>query len=66
MAMPFEIFVMGVSRNGESGETFPTRILTSEIYWGISLVKSQSRPAVDPLNFDVDFLKTQNVATFEK
>ena len=27
---------MGVSTTGESGATFPTRILTLEIYWGIS------------------------------
>ena len=37
---------------GESGETFPTRILNPDIYWGISPVKSQFRPNVDPLKFD--------------
>ena len=31
--------IMGVSTTGESGETFPTRILTHEIYWGFSPVK---------------------------
>ena len=40
---------MGVSTTRESGETFPTKILNLEIYWGISPVKSQFRPDVDPL-----------------
>ena len=38
---------MGVSTTGENGETFPTRILYVEIYWGISPVKSQSRLDID-------------------
>ena len=37
--------------------TFPTGILNSDIYWGISPVKSQFRPDVDPLSlkFNVGF-----------
>ena len=46
---------MGVSSTGESGETFPTKILSLEIYWGISPVKTRFRPDVDPLKCDVDF-----------
>ena len=44
--------VFRVSTTGESGETFPTRILTLEIYWGISPVKIRFRPEIDPLTFD--------------
>ena len=55
---------MGVSTTEESGETFPTKILTLEIYWGISPVKIRFRPDIspvkilfrpdiDPLTFDV-------------
>ena len=33
--------------------TFPNRILTLKIYWGISLVKIRFRPDIDPLTFDV-------------
>ena len=55
---------MGVSTTGERGKTFPTRILTLEIYWGIfpvkirfrpdiSPVKIQFRSNIDPLTFDV-------------
>ena len=44
---------MGVSTTAESGETFPTWILTLEIYWGISPVKIRFRPDIDPLTFDV-------------
>ena len=47
---------MGVSTTGKSGETFPTRILTLESYWGISPVKSQFRTDIDPLKLDVNFL----------
>ena len=64
---------MGVSTTGESGETFPTRILTLEIYWGISPgkirfrpdispVKILFRPDIDPLTFECsmfDFLYTK-------
>ena len=32
---------------GGSGETFPTRILTVEIYWGIFPVKNQFSPDVE-------------------
>ena len=46
---------MGVSTTGESGETFPTRIFTLEIYWGISPVKIRFRPEIDPLTFEVLF-----------
>ena len=46
---------MGVSTTGESGETFPNRILTLEIYWGISPVKIRFRPKIDPLIFNVLF-----------
>ena len=43
---------MGVSTTEESGETFPTRILTLDIYWGISPVKIRFRPEIDHLTFD--------------
>ena len=46
---------MGVSTTGESGETFPTRILTLESYWGISPVKSKSRSDIDTLKLDIGF-----------
>ena len=57
---------MGVSSTGESGETFPTKIFSLEIYWGISPVKTRFRPDADPLKCDVDFFCTQNVAIPEK
>ena len=50
---------MGVSTTGESGETFLTRILTLEIYWGSSPVKIRFRPEIDPLTSDVLFFCTQ-------
>ena len=56
----------GVSTPGESGETFPTRILTHEIYWGISPVKIRFRPDFDLFKFDVSLFCTQNLATPEK
>ena len=34
---------MGVSATGESGETFPTRILMVKIYWGISPAEKKAR-----------------------
>ena len=68
---------MGVSTTGECGETFPTRILTPEIYWGISPVKMKFtrefpqqkirfRPDIDLFKFDVSLFCTQNLATPEK
>ena len=57
---------MGVSTTGESGETFPTRILTHEIYWGISPVKIRFRPDIDLFKFDVSLFCTQNLVTPEK
>ena len=46
---------MDVSTTGESGETFPTGILTLDIYWGISPVKIRFRPEIDPFAFEVLF-----------
>ena len=66
MPLMENVLGMGVSTTGESGETFPTRIFTLEIYWGISTVKIRFRPHIDPLTFDVCFLRTQNLATPEK
>ena len=57
---------MGVSTTGESGESFPTRISTLEIYWEISPVKIRFRPEIDPLTSDVSFFCKQNLATPEK
>ena len=44
---------MGVSTTGESGEAFPTRILTLEIYWRIPavLVFRNSGPNPNPQTF---------------
>ena len=39
---PMSVLTMGVSTTGESGVTFPTRILNPDFYWGISPVKSKS------------------------
>ena len=40
LSLCYQIIYMGVSTTRDSGETFPTRILTLEIYWRISPVKS--------------------------
>ena len=40
---------------GKVGENFPTSILNHEIDLGISPVKSQFRPDLDSLKFDVGF-----------
>ena len=45
---------------------FPTRILTLEIYWGISPVKSHFIPNVDHSQDRFWIFCTQNVATSEK
>ena len=52
--------IIGVSTTGESGETFPTRILSLEIYWWISPVKVRSRPGINPPMFDGWFFCTQS------
>ena len=44
----------------------PTRILTHEIYWGISPVKIRFRPDIDLFKFNVSLFCTQNLATPEK
>ena len=55
---------MGVFTTGECGKLFPTRILTHEIYWGISPVKIRFSP--DLFKFDVSLFCTHNLATPEK
>ena len=56
----------GVSTALGKWGNFPTRILTLEIYWGISPVKIRFRLEIDPLTFNVLFFCTQNLATPEK
>ena len=55
---------MGVSTTGESGETFPTRILTLESYWAISPVKNNSGLTLTLVRHWI--FNAQNVATLEK
>ena len=53
---PFIDLRMGVSTTGEVGKLSPLhRILTLEIYWGISPVKIRFRPGIESHTFDALF-----------